>query len=94
MTTTRLIAAAEALAEKLPKLGSLSYPHYFANDELGELHAAIDEAKAETLADRADALVQDCRAAGLVLTVWQVPLKPLAMGNYMTCASLRPARGT
>ena len=38
-------------------------------------------------------LVQAAKLAGMVITVEQVPLKPLAMGHYETVVSVRPARG-
>lgn len=41
----------------------------------------------------AEALVAKAAKWGLVLTVEQVPLQPLAMGNYETVVSVRPARG-
>ena len=40
----------------------------------------------------ADALVLRAAALGLVLTVEQVPLLPLAMGNHRTTVSVRCAR--
>jgi hypothetical protein len=38
-------------------------------------------------------LVRICEAEGLVLTVEQRPLQPLAMGHYATEVTLRQARG-
>lgn len=38
-------------------------------------------------------IVADAAAEGLVLTVEQVPLQPLAMGHYQTVVSVRRARG-
>ena len=39
------------------------------------------------------ALVAAAGQAGLVVTVEQVPERPLAMGNYRSVVSVRPARG-
>ena len=43
--------------------------------------------------ERAQELVEMARAWGLVLTIEQRPLKPLAMGHHQTVVSVRPARG-
>lgn len=43
--------------------------------------------------DQAAALVAEAARFGLVLTIEQVPLQPLAMGHYETRVSVRPARG-
>lgn len=43
---------------------------------------------------RAECLVKEAAAAGLVLTVEQRPLQPLAMRHYETVVSVRPARGS
>jgi hypothetical protein len=40
----------------------------------------------------ASALLDYCRQMGLVLTIEQVPLQPLAMGNYVSRVSVRKAR--
>jgi hypothetical protein len=42
---------------------------------------------------RAAAMVEAADRLGLVVTVSQVPRAPLAMGNYDTVVSVRPARG-
>lgn len=42
----------------------------------------------------AEDLVALAQQAGLVLTVEQVSQQPLAMGNYTTVVSVRPARTT
>ncbi len=47
----------------------------------------------ENLLRMACQLVRLCELEGLVLTVEQRPLQPLAMGHYETVASIRPARG-
>lgn len=44
------------------------------------------------ITQRAKALVQDAESMGLVLTIEQRPLQPLAMGNTETVVSVRPAR--
>lgn len=36
--------------------------------------------------------VDQCRAAGYVVTITQVPQQPLAMGNHKDVVSVRPAR--
>lgn len=41
----------------------------------------------------AELLVMRAAEQGLVLTIEQTPLHPLAMGNYATQVSVRPARG-
>ena len=49
----------------------------------------------ENIADvekAAQRLVQEAERLGVVLTVEQVPLKPLAMGHYETVVGVRPAR--
>jgi hypothetical protein len=38
-------------------------------------------------------MVEAADRLGLVVTVSQVPRAPLAMGNYDTVVSVRPARG-
>lgn len=38
-------------------------------------------------------LVQLAEFGGQVLTIEQIPLQPLAMGNYETVVHVRPARG-
>ena len=38
-------------------------------------------------------LVKDAAEKGMVVTVEQVPLQPLAMGNYETRVTVRKARG-
>lgn len=40
----------------------------------------------------AEALVRDASLYGVVLTITQRPLLPLAMGNYETVVEVRPAR--
>lgn len=40
----------------------------------------------------ARALIAEAQRQGLVLTIEQVPLQPLAMGHYETVAGVRPAR--
>lgn len=46
----------------------------------------------ETIATAARALVARAERLGMVLTVEQRPRQPLAMGNYETVVSVRPAR--
>lgn len=42
--------------------------------------------------ERAQALVCAARRDGLVITIEQRPLKPLAMGHHETTVAIRPAR--
>lgn len=55
----------------------------------------IDRAADAMLVARteASALLDYCSRMGLVLTIEQVPLQPLAMGNYVSRVSVRKARG-
>lgn len=48
------------------------------------------EERIKILAER---LVELATDAGVVVTIEQISLKPLAMGNYKTVVSVRPARG-
>lgn len=49
------------------------------------------EAAPEHYRQQAEQLVADMAADGLVLTVEQVPVPPLAMGNYITTVAVRRA---
>lgn len=40
----------------------------------------------------AEALIAEAKRLGLVVTIEQRPLQPLAMGHYATVAAVRPAR--
>jgi|GEM_PF-4158952 len=40
----------------------------------------------------ADALIAEAKRLGLVITIEQRPLQPLAMGHHETVAMVRPAR--
>ena len=42
----------------------------------------------------AEMLIAEAKRLGLVVTIKQRPLQPLAMGHYETVASVRPARAT
>lgn len=88
------------------ELALLAAGHAVRLSVLGITHAPVaigvdgdglDAPPADLGVDAAMALARDlvaaCRAAGLVLTVEQVPLKPLAMGHYRTVCSVRQARG-
>lgn len=48
----------------------------------------------EQLTAAALALVKRAEALGLVLTIEQKPLQPLAMGHHYTLVSARKSRGT
>lgn len=41
----------------------------------------------------AEALIAEAARLGLVVTIEQRPLQPLAMGHHETVATVRPARG-
>lgn len=41
----------------------------------------------------AQALIAEAQRLGLVVTIEQRPLQPLAMGHHETVATVRPARG-
>lgn len=41
----------------------------------------------------AEALIAEAKRLGLVVTIEQRPLQPLAMGHHETVATVRPARG-
>lgn len=41
----------------------------------------------------AEALIAEAQRLGLVVTIEQRPLQPLAMGHHETVATVRPARG-
>lgn len=65
-------------------------------ERLDELEAQVARARAATQAQTQRAvedLVKHLDAAGLVLTVEQVPELPLAMGNYRTRVAVRIKRG-
>lgn len=47
----------------------------------------------QILANKAEDLINLADAAGFVVTIEQKSISPLAMGNYETVASVRPARG-
>jgi hypothetical protein len=46
----------------------------------------------EVIRAKAELLLEDAAAAGVVLTIEQRALRPLAMGHYETVVSMRPAR--
>lgn len=49
--------------------------------------------EAEAIHAEARALIKRATEAGLVLTIEQQSVEPLAMGRYVSLASVRPARG-
>ncbi len=53
----------------------------------------IRERAPDDIRHKAEALVAEAARLGVVLTVEQQPLQPLAMGNYTTVVSVRRARG-
>ena len=55
-------------------------------------HVTRERAPARIQA-QAEALVAEAARLGVVLTIEQQPLQPLAMGNYTTVVSVRRARG-
>ena len=64
----------------------------FTDDEIAAMTQQPTDA-AQLLA-AAQALVAHAARLGLVLTVEQEPLQPLAMGHYSTMVSVRNARPT
>lgn len=57
---------------------------------MSAIYLALEsQADVERAAQR---LVQEAERLGIVLTVEQVPLQPLAMGHHQTVVSVRPAR--
>jgi len=65
-------------------------PSFWADMPAGTDPAGRD-CSAENVLQVARQLIAHCASAGLVLTVEQRPLTPLAQGNYETVASVRPA---
>ena len=65
-------------------------PRFWADMPAGADLVASDDT-AENVLQVARELIAHCQSAGLVLTVEQRPLTPLAQGNYETVASVRPA---
>ncbi len=66
-------------------------PHGCTSDSGCQRHAWRLLAPAYFRAE-VERIVADMARDGLVLTVEQQPLQPLAMGNYRTVVSVRPAR--
>jgi hypothetical protein len=64
---------------------------------MGRVEIKMDEIDKDAacmhIAERAELLLEEAKRLGVVLTVEQIPTKPLAMGNYETVFSTRPARG-
>lgn len=54
--------------------------------------AAQDTDPVEDIRAKAQLLLADATLAGVVLTIEQRPLKPLAMGHYETIIAVRRAR--
>lgn len=52
----------------------------------------LEDAAQRVVRAEASALLDYCARVGLVLTIEQVPLQPLAMGHYVSRVSVRPAR--
>ena len=46
----------------------------------------------EWIRGKAEVLVAEAATYGVVLTIRQKPLQPLAMGNYETVVKVRPSR--
>lgn len=66
-------------------------PRFWADMPAGADLAAADHTAAENVLQVAQQLIAHCISAGLVITIEQRPLTPLAQGNYETVASVRPA---
>ena len=69
----------------------MATPSFWADMPAGAELAAADHTAAENVLQVARELIAHCQSAGLVLTIEQRPLTPLAQGNYETVASVRPA---
>lgn len=61
---------------------------------VGEAFAGWDPWNTLDVADMARELVAAAERTGLVITIEQRPLQPLAMGHHETVVSVRPARGS
>ena len=64
----------------------------FTKDAFASNDEAMKELACSAIAMKATALVEEATAAGVVLTISQVSLQPLAMGHYETVVQVRPAR--
>lgn len=53
-------------------------------------HLPTPEERCARIRELAQRIVETANMIGVVLTIEQVPLKPLAMGHYMTCVNVRP----
>lgn len=68
-----------------PLQGAVQAACVLAPDEKAALAVVLTEASA---------LLDYCSRVGVVLTIEQVPLQPLSMGNYVSRVSVRKARTT
>ena len=67
----------------------------FTDEQIGELFANTEALTNEaSLLAAARALVAAADRLGVVLTVEQWSIPPLAMGRYQTVVTARPARGS
>lgn len=57
-----------------------------------EVERALHQHKLALLTQQVKQLVLDAEAAGVVIRIETVPLKPLAMGNYKMVATVEPAQ--
>lgn len=103
MSTTHTVAdlpvSGATYHEIASKLRAAGYGHAFdprthAIDMTGiALVMSTDPDLGLDVKGAAESLVETATAQGLVLTVEQQPLLPLAMGNYVSTVSVRKARG-
>lgn len=57
-----------------------------------DLNNIDQETKLKMVKHFIEEAVKAAEEAGIVVTVLQVPQKPLGMGNYVTAVSVRPCR--
>lgn len=89
----RLVASPQPAAQPF-NAATLAQIAAVRPDLLPGMHGATQPAaQPEHYQAQVERLVDDMAAAGLVLTVEQQPLHPLAMGHYRTVVSVRRARG-
>lgn len=104
VTTEQIEAFGEASGLVVRENGA---GHIALKAERDQLRAELDQARAlltekfdlpsdpvGAVAVAADRLVSLTEIMGVVLTITQRPLLPLAMGNYETTIGVRPARGS
>ena len=107
-TIMRRIAGVALSNAEIDEILELLVPNYWAQGAVGQdsLRKAVRVAmghdtlprkpadSVEVVQRRAYGLVRELAQQGFVLTVEQIPLRPLAMGHYLTQVSVRPSRST